>query len=126
MVIPIPQYKIHELVDKYKEDIYRSELLENMSSMFSYTEIFNQPLNKWNVSRVKDMSNMFLESLSFNQPLDLWNVSRVENMWGMIYNSPSFNQPLDQVKNMSWMFGFAKSYWPMGCIPGKRYVIYVL
>ena len=29
---------------------------------------FNQPLNKWNVSKVRDMNGMFMKASSFNQP----------------------------------------------------------
>ena len=34
--------------------------------MFSYAKSFNQPLNNWNVSNVRDMRNMFIDAESFN------------------------------------------------------------
>jgi hypothetical protein len=37
--------------------------------MFCKAEFFNQPLNDWNVSNVKNMEGMFLDAESFNQPL---------------------------------------------------------
>jgi surface protein len=37
--------------------------------MFSDAESFNQPLDKWNVSKVKNMNYMFADATSFNQPL---------------------------------------------------------
>ena len=43
-------------------------------------EAFNQPLNKRNVSKVKDMESMFEGASSFNQPLNKWNVSNVTRM----------------------------------------------
>ena len=39
------------------------------------TTSFNQPLNKWNVSNVRNMGFMFNEARSFNQPLNKWDVS---------------------------------------------------
>ena len=55
---------------------------------------FNQPLNNWNVSNVKNMGWMFWRAYSFNQPLNKWNVSNVTNMNDMFYHARSFNQPL--------------------------------
>ena len=46
--------------------------------MFLHATSFNQPLNKWNVSKVTDMSYMFASARSFNQSLNNWNVSKVE------------------------------------------------
>ena len=48
--------------------------------MFCGARSFNQPLNKWNVSKVTDMSWMFENARSFNQPLNKWNVSNVTDM----------------------------------------------
>ena len=59
-----------------------------------YASSFNQPLNNWNVSKVKDMVFMFYNASSFNQPLNNWNVSNVTDMDSMFYEATSFNQPL--------------------------------
>jgi len=48
--------------------------------MFSAARSFNQPLNNWNVSNVRDMNSMFDGASSFNQPLNKWNVSNVTNV----------------------------------------------
>ena len=37
--------------------------------MFADAHSFNQPLNKWNVSKVMDMWTMFAGATSFDQPL---------------------------------------------------------
>ena len=52
---------------------------------------FNQPLNKWNVSKVTDMESMFSGATSFNQPLNKWNVSKVTDMSYMFGGATSFN-----------------------------------
>ena len=65
-----------------------------LDGMFRNARSFNQPLNKWNVSSVKDMRNMFWGAELFNQPLDKWNVSKVKNMNYMFADATSFNRPL--------------------------------
>ena len=65
-----------------------------MDHMFYEAPSFNQPLNNWNVSKVKDMVFMFYNASSFNQPLNNWNVSNVTDMDSMFYEATSFNQPL--------------------------------
>ena len=49
--------------------------MTDMDSMFYEARSFNQPLNKWNVSKVTNMEEMFYRAESFNQPLNNWNVS---------------------------------------------------
>ena len=55
-----------------------------MFGLFSYAYSFNQPLNKWNVSKVTNMEWMFYYARSFNQPLNKWNVSNVRNIKRMV------------------------------------------
>ena len=62
--------------------------------MLGFASSFNQPLNKWNVSKVFYMNGIFYEATSFNQPLDNWNVSNVTDTEGMFMDANSFNQPL--------------------------------
>ena len=86
-----------------------------MAQMFEGASRFNQPLNDWNVSKVKDMNKMFCKAAGFNQPLNDWNVSNVENMVQMFDDALSFNQPLDRwdvsnVKDMTCMFYGATSF----------------
>ena len=64
-----------------------------MSYMFLNATSFNQPLNSWNVSNVRNMHQMFAGASSFNQPLNNWNVSKVTDMRWM-FEASSFNQPL--------------------------------
>ena len=66
-----------------------------MSFMFGKATSFNQPLNKWDVSNVRNMYHMFCNATSFNQPLNRWNVSKVIDMEGMFAFARSFNQPLN-------------------------------
>lgn len=39
-----------------------------------------------------------MSAISFNQPLDRWNVSHVKDMWGMFEGADDFTQPLDMWK----------------------------
>jgi len=53
-----------------------------MSFIFCQTSKFNQPLNNWDVSNVKDMEAMFLGVEDFNFPLNNWDVS----IYKFLYN----------------------------------------
>ncbi|MBQ9242801.1 MAG: BspA family leucine-rich repeat surface protein [Proteobacteria bacterium] len=66
---------------------------------------FNQPLNHWNVSKVKNMNNVFSALILFNQPLDNWDVSHVEKMDGMFGQCSGFNQNIGMwdVSNVTTM-----------------------
>ena len=61
-----------------------------MKFMFWGAESFNQPLDKWDVSRVTSMWHMFERAGSFNQPLNNWNVSKVTDMSEMFLGEISF------------------------------------
>lgn len=50
----------------------------DMESVFRYCESFNQPLDKWNVSKVENMNFMFEGCESFNQDISKWDISNVE------------------------------------------------
>jgi len=87
----------------------------NMESMFSGASSFNQPLDSWDVSNVTDMSSMFSGASSFNQPLDSWDVSHVKDMSNMFAGALAFNQPLNpwdvsNVTDMNRMFSGASSF----------------
>ena len=43
-----------------------------MDSMFAWAYSFNQPIERWNVSKVKDMTCMFYGATSFRQPVTAW------------------------------------------------------
>ena len=86
--------------------------------MFDNAYIFNQPLDKWDVSNVTDMSEMFSTNCSeyaFNQDIGNWDVSNVTEMQYMFYNAKLFNKPLDNwnvsnVTNMLNVFVGAESF----------------
>ena len=69
-----------------------------MYGMFLGAISFNQPLNAWNVSQVKNMDAIFDTAISFNQPLNDWNVSQVTEMITMFGNA-TFNQPLQRISS---------------------------
>jgi surface protein len=87
----------------------------DMSYMFGHADAFNQPLDSWNVSSVIDMTDMFRDAKNFNQSLNRWNVSKVTNMRQLFFNASSFNQPLadwdvSNVTNMADVFQNARSF----------------
>jgi surface protein len=65
-----------------------------MEGMFYIAKKFNQPIGKWNVSKVTNMSYMFADAESFNRPINRWDVSKVVNIKHMFSNSFSFKKKL--------------------------------
>ena len=63
----------------------------SLSGMFKGSR-FNQNINNWDVSGVKQMHEMFYDS-RFNKPLNKWDVS---NVWDMEYmfQLSKFNQDI--------------------------------
>jgi surface protein len=85
----------------------KTKNVTNMAYMFSGAHYFNQPINKWNVSKVEDMRYMFSNVDTFNQPLNDWDVSKVKDMSFMFHGADNFNQPLGDwnVKNVKKLSG---------------------
>jgi len=52
-----------------------------MAGVFGYACCFNQPLDKWDVSKVTDMDQMFYYALHFDQDISNWDVSNVRSHW---------------------------------------------
>jgi hypothetical protein len=69
-----------------------------MRRMFCHAENFNQPLNKWNVSKVKDMCCMFEHAKKFNQSLNNWNVSNVANAAKMFAGATCYSHSMSNWK----------------------------
>ncbi len=76
--------------------------------MFSGAAVFNQPLERWDVSRVVSMRDMFRDALSFNQPLACWNTSAVRDFSRIFCGAVSFAQDLAD--------------WDLGSAGGNRQV----
>ena len=55
---------------------------------------FNQPIGKWDVSKVENMEEMFMEAKVFNQSIEKWGVSKVRNTKEMFEGAEAFDQPL--------------------------------
>jgi len=88
--------------------------VEYMDFMFSSTDVFDQPLQNWDVVNVTTMEAMFAGSL-FNHNIDSWDVSSVTNMERMFSGNENFNQPLgnwnvNNVTDMWAMFRLAQSF----------------
>ena len=51
--------------------------------MFTRTDDFNQPLDKWNVSHVTTMQQMFDHAGAFDKDISSWNLSDTVNVQDM-------------------------------------------
>jgi surface protein len=107
--------------DSFNEDIGGWDVSNviTMESMFHGTKSFNHPIGNWDVSRVINMRLMFSFTSVFNQPLNEWNVSNVEDMSCMFRRAYSFNQPIgnwdvSKVQTMESMFCEGKFNQPIG------------
>ena len=96
-------------------DNWDTSKVKDMSYMFYYARFFNGSLNDWDTSNVTNMEKLFYGATSFNQPLNNWDTSKVTNMGYMFYGATSFNQPLNDwdtsnVMSMDGMFRGATSF----------------
>jgi surface protein len=71
----------------------------NLTAALRGTYAFNQPLSNWErtgstLANVATMNTLFYDASLFNQPIGNWNVTGVNNMSAMFFNARSFNQPL--------------------------------
>lgn len=85
--------------------------VRNMSQLFCFSN-FNQSINDWNTSEVKDMSFMFYKNKEFNQDISDWDVRKVCTMYSM-FSHTNFNRDISkwivsQVIDMSSMFKNSK------------------
>jgi hypothetical protein len=60
--------------------------------MFEYADMFNQPLNSWNVGNVRNMHRMFWNAHAFNQPLNSWNVRDGTDISSIFNETGKFNR----------------------------------
>lgn len=75
--------------------------VKNISFIFSFCNLFNQPLNSWNTSGITNMSYVFYGASIFNQPLNNWNTSAVTTMSSMFFDANAFNQYIGSWKTSS-------------------------
>lgn len=89
--------------------------IKNLSSMFSYSTLFNQDISMWNTSNVTNMSSMFRNCTAFNQDISSWDTSKVTTMGSMFQTCKVFNQPIGswntvKVTTMTSMFNAAPAF----------------
>ena len=88
--------------------------ITSIRALFGFTP-FNQPINNWDVSNVKNMNITFWFASSFNQPLSGWNVSGVTTMANMFNYASTFNQNIgnwnvSKVTDFNSMFSSANNF----------------
>ena len=90
--------------------------------MFYGATAFNQPIGSWDTSNVQNISWIFYYSPVFNQPLN-WNLRSLQKMDHAFQSATVFNQNLgawntSSVISMSNAFASANSF--TGCENGKQ------
>eukprot|EP00978_Attheya_sp_CCMP212_P005498 scaffold12307_cov43-Attheya_sp.AAC.2 len=97
-------------IDKW--DVSR---IKDLSRAFNQRSGFNDVIGSWDVSNATEMGGMFSHASSFNQDLSSWDTSNVRYMHGLFYHASSFNQDLSSwdtsnVADMNHMFCYASSF----------------
>ena len=90
-------------------------MVSSMNFMFLLASAFNQDINHWNVSNVRDMRRLFNFATTFNQDIGDWDTSKVTNMLNMFESAEAFNQDIgawdtSEVTNMAAMFLSATAF----------------
>src|SRR5690625_190728 len=78
----------------------------NLSDMFAGATSFNQPIGNWDISNINILNQTFAGAASFNQNLSNWDVSNVTDMTGL-FAGTNFNQDISNwdVSNVYSMYG---------------------
>ncbi len=124
---PIDQWNVSEIRDGdlswlfndatlyfFNEDIehWNTSGIKNMIGTFTNAVHFDKPL-AWDTSSVTSMKRMFFGACTFNQPL-AFDTGKVTDFSEMFYAARKFNQPLDwnteRAEDMSAMFSLATSF----------------
>ena len=87
--------------------------VSSMRSMFTYNDVFNQPLSEsivtvgsktyrtWDVRNIGNFRKMFSYNKVFNQDISNWNMSSSRNLTSMFANAESFGQDLSSWNTMN-------------------------
>jgi surface protein len=54
--------------------------------MFYTAKAFNQPLDKWDVSKVTDMSIMFQDVTNFDTDISVWDLSGIDSKMNNVHS----------------------------------------
>lgn len=89
--------------------------IKDMQQIFAGATLFNQSIGNWDVGETTNMARMFQLAETFNQPIGNWDVSNVTDMQDMFHYAYDFNQDISQwdvrnVRFMSSMFWGATSF----------------
>ena len=77
---PISKKELQTAVDLYCDN--KKEAIEKYGT-----------IEKWDTSFIVDMSELFYDKRYFNDNINNWNVSNVKNMTNMFCRASNFNQP---------------------------------
>jgi surface protein len=89
--------------------------VKDLTYVFAFNDQFNESIGSWNISNAIQTHAMFCDATRFNQDISSWDTSNVTNMSIMFSNARSFNQDISSwgtsnVTNMKDMFSDALSF----------------
>lgn len=68
--------------------------VKSLAGMFRGSDNFNQNINAWDVSHIKEFTECFKDCTKFNQPLDTWTMTGSSPVVSMFENCTAFNQDI--------------------------------
>jgi len=71
-----------------------TEIVTDMSWLFSFMNSFNEDISGWDVGLVTNMNSMFYDASTFNQDISGWDVGLVTDMGWMFNRAYAFNQEI--------------------------------
>ena len=111
-----------QIYNEYMQDFYEEAEGLPSNNEFNFLDRseeivvkYGWPINKWNVSEVRDLSGIFQQLYKFDEPICSWNVSNATNMCYMFHKAWCFNQDISSwdtsnVEYMQSMFHHAANF----------------
>eukprot|EP00913_Durusdinium_trenchii_P003102 g2866.t1 len=73
-----------------------------MSSMFSFTRSFNQPIEHLDTSSLQQADSIFAFARKFNQPVGSWDISKVSDPASVFWNADSMSRCVTSATRSAW------------------------
>jgi serine/threonine protein kinase len=88
----------------FNEDLNKWDVSSctDMSYLFTVTENFSSDLNSWDVSSVLDFRSMFDHATAFNGDINAWDVSAARDLKSMFAYASEFNRDLSAWDVSAW------------------------
>merc|ERR1712157_205633 len=91
--LPLGKRKVFQTREELIREVQRYSL-KKFQDTERYARSYGYPINRWDVSMVKDLSFVFCHQFSFNENISEWDASNATDMHGMFRRAYKFNQDI--------------------------------